>query len=72
MLAAVGFNSAAIAAGEVIPDGVKAVLRNINTTYPMIVALVAGLMVLFFMPLNDKRAEQIRKELAEREAQATM
>jgi len=70
LLAAAGFNSAALAAGEAVPEAVMQVFRNYNTTYPMILCAVIALLVFFVYPLNDKKVAQYRAEIAERDKQA--
>ena len=69
LLAAAGFNSKALAGGAAVPAAVQSVLYNLNTLFPLILALVIALLVLFLNPINDKKAEQYRKEIKERDMQ---
>jgi len=69
-LAAGGFDSAALAAGAAVPDGVMSALHNLNTTYPLIICVVITAILLFVYPLNDKKVAEIQKEIAARDARA--
>jgi Na+/melibiose symporter-like transporter len=69
-LAAGGFDSAAIAAGAAVPEGVVSALHNLNTLYPMILCIVITAILLFVYPLNDRKVAEIQKEIAARDAAA--
>jgi len=75
ILARGGFDSealtpAAMAAGAVVPQGVITALHNLNTLYPFILCVVITLVIIFIYPLNDKKVEDIQKEIAARDAAA--
>jgi len=70
-LAAGGFDSAALAAGAVVPDGVMSALHNLNTLYPLIICVIITAILLFVYPLNDRKVAEIQKKIAERDATAT-
>jgi len=75
ILAGGGFNSAALtpaamAAGAVVPEGVMAALHNLNTLYPLMLCAVITLVLVFIYPLNDRKVEEIQKEIAARDAAA--
>jgi len=65
-LAAGGFDSAALAAGAVVPAGVMSALHNLNTVYPLIICVIITAILLFVYPLNDKKVAEIQKEIAAR------
>ena len=67
MLAGAGFDSAALAAGAAVPEAVKAVLRNMNTIFPLVLALAIALMIMFIYRLSDKQLAQYREEIAQRD-----
>lgn len=69
-LAGGGFDSAALAAGAAVPEGVKAAIHNLNTIYPLIFCVAIALILIFIYPLNDKKVEEIQKEIAARDANA--
>ena len=63
MLAAGGFDSVALAAGEAVPQGVINALFNMNTLYPMILCAAIVLLVGFLYPVNDKKLLKMRAEI---------
>jgi len=68
-LAAGGFDSAALAAGAAVPDGVMSALHNLNTLYPLVICVMITAILLFVYPLNDRIVAEIQKKIAERDAQ---
>ena len=69
-LAGGGFDSAALAAGGAIPEGVKTAIHSLNTIYPLVFCVAIALILMFLYPLNDKKVAEIQKEIAERDAKA--
>ena len=67
-LSAGGFDSAALSAGAVVPDGVMSALHNLNTLYPLIICVIITAILLFVYPLNDRKVAEIQKKIAERDA----
>ena len=75
ILAAGGFVSAeltpaAMAAGAVVPEGVKQALHNLNSLYPFLYCIVIIILLVFVYNLNDKKVAEIQKKIAERDAAA--
>ena len=69
LLAAGGFDSAALAAGEAVPQGVINALYNMNTLFPMILCVAIVLLVGFLYPVNDKKLIKMKAEIEAREAE---
>jgi GPH family glycoside/pentoside/hexuronide:cation symporter len=66
-LRSIGY-TASQAAAQVVPDAVMTVIRNINTIIPAAIAVAIILILLFIYPLNDKKVEDIQRQIAERDA----
>ena len=62
--------TASEAAAQVVPDAIMTVIRNLNTIIPAIIAAVIIVILLFIYPLNDKKVEDIQRQIAERDAAA--
>ena len=68
LLVAGGFDSAALAGGAAVPEGVVTALYRMNTVYPLIICVAISLIVTFFYPINDKKLIDIREELKARDS----
>lgn len=67
LLGFAGFDSKAIASGAAVPAEVKTTLFNMTTVYPLILTVIVFVAVLFLYPITDKKLEQYRRDIAERQ-----
>lgn len=67
LLASAGYNAALYVDGVMPTVEVLNQLKNLQTLYPLILAIICFALVFFFYPLNDKKMSEIRAELNARE-----
>lgn len=67
LLAAGGFDSVALANGAAVPEGVLTALHGMNTILPMIVCIIIAIVVGVLYPISDKKMQQIRIDLQNRQ-----
>jgi Na+/melibiose symporter-like transporter len=70
ILAVAGYDAALYTDGVKPTEEVFAALRNLQSVYPLVIAIVAMLIVWFLYPINDRKLAEIREGIARRDAAA--